>query len=59
MQNSECRSHYDGPDMAIVWTFNTYAEWSKYSGTKAAYEKIYGEGSWQHMLDEWMDILND
>jgi hypothetical protein len=49
----------DGADLSIVWSFNTYAEWGKDSGTKAAFEKIYGDGSWQHMLDEWMDILND
>ncbi|NVO18963.1 MAG: hypothetical protein HXX13_04650 [Bacteroidetes bacterium] len=46
-------------DVAILWSFNTYAEWSKDQGVKAVYEKINGEGSWQHMLDEWLDITTD
>jgi hypothetical protein len=46
-------------DVAIVWGFNTYSDWSKDPGIKKAYEKLYGEGSWQHMLDEWLDITVD
>lgn len=49
----------ESPDVGIIWTFNTFDEWSKDWGTKAAYEKIYGDGSWQHMLDEWLDIVKD
>jgi hypothetical protein len=49
----------NGPDLAIIWSFNTYADWSNDPGPKAAYEKLYGAGSWQHMLDEWMDIIVD
>lgn len=48
-----------GPDVAILWSFNTYSDWSKDPGPKAAYEKLFGEGSWQHMLDDWMDITVD
>ncbi len=48
-----------GPDVGMLWSFNTYSEWSKNAGTKAAYEKIYGDGTWQQMLDEWTDILVD
>ena len=48
-----------GPDLAIVWSFNTYDEWSKDMGAKKAYEKLYGEGSWQNMLKEWQDIIVD
>ena len=46
-------------DVAILWSFNSFGEWAKDSGTKSAYEKIYGEGSWQHMLDDWKDMTVD
>jgi hypothetical protein len=46
-------------DVGLVWSFNTYKEWADDPGPKAAYEKLYGAGSWQHMLDEWKDILVD
>jgi len=49
----------NSPDVAIVWNFNNYAEWSKDSGTKAAYEKLYGPGTWQNMITEWLDITKD
>jgi len=28
-------------------------------GVKATYEKINGAGSWQLLMDEWMDITVD
>ncbi len=46
-------------DVGIVWNFNSFDEWSKDMGVKAAFEKIYGENSWQHMLDEWLDVCVD
>jgi hypothetical protein len=46
-------------NVAIVWSFNTYADWSKDAGVKKAFEKLYGDGSWQHMLDEWLDVSID
>ena len=46
-------------DVGILWSFNTYAEWAKDTGTKKAYEKLFGDGSWQQMLDEWNDIVVD
>jgi hypothetical protein len=48
-----------GPDVAIIWSFNSYGEWFKDYGPKADYEKMYGEGSWQTMMDEWKDITVD
>ncbi len=48
----------DGPDVAIIWSFDTYAGWQKDPGPKAAFEKLYGEGSWQTAMDEWTDIVN-
>jgi hypothetical protein len=57
---------YDNPvhtsksaDVGIIWSFNSYADWSKDPGIKATYEKLNGSGSWQHLLDEWMDITID
>jgi hypothetical protein len=49
----------NGPDVAIIWSFNSYDEWSKDPGTKAAYEKLFGANSWQNMLDEWMAVSED
>ena len=46
----------NGPSVAIIWSFNSYNDWSKDPGPKAAYEKLYGAGSWQNMLDEWMAV---
>jgi hypothetical protein len=48
-----------GPDVSLIWSFDTYADWANDYGPVTAYEKLYGEGSWQRMLDEWMDIIND
>jgi hypothetical protein len=48
----------DGPDVALIWSFDTYSDWQKDPGPKATYEKMYGEGSWQMAMDEWMDIIN-
>lgn len=47
------------PDVAMIWNFNTYEEWSKDPGFKKEFENLYGEGSWQNMYDEWLDIIND
>jgi hypothetical protein len=49
----------NGPDVSIIWSFNSFDEWSKDPGAKAAYEKLYGADSWQHMVDEWNAILVD
>lgn len=46
-------------DVGILWSFDTYAEWSKDPGVKVAYEKMYGAGSWQNMLDDWEDMSVD
>jgi hypothetical protein len=46
----------NGYDVVMIWSFNSYAEWSKNPGIKAAYEKLYGTGSWQNMVDEWMAV---
>ena len=49
----------NGPDVAIVWNFNSFNEWSKDPGVKATFEKLNGANSWQNMLDEWNDIIVD
>jgi hypothetical protein len=48
-----------GPDVAFVWSFNSYKEWSDDPGLVAAYEKINGKGTWQTMMTEWNDIIVD
>jgi|APCry1669189204_1035204.scaffolds.fasta_scaffold00003_92 hypothetical protein len=49
----------NGQDIGLIWSFNTYKEWADDPGPKAAYEKIYGAGSWQNMLKEWRDVCVD
>lgn len=49
----------DNADVALLWSFNSYDEWSKDPGVKDSYEKLYGAGSWQNMVNEWMDITVD
>ncbi len=49
----------NGPDVGLVWGFNSYDEWSKDKGAKDAYEKLNGANSWQNLLDEWNDIVVD
>lgn len=49
----------DMPDVALIWTFDTFVDWQKDPGPKATYEKMYGTGSWQTAMDEWMDMIND
>jgi hypothetical protein len=49
----------NGADVALVWGFNTYDEWSKDMGAMKAYEKLYGAGSWQDMFKEWNEIVVD
>jgi hypothetical protein len=49
----------NGADIALIWSFNTYKEWDEDPGTRAAYEKLYGTGSWQSMIEEWRDIYSD
>jgi hypothetical protein len=48
-----------GADVSLVWSFDTYADWAKDPGPMAEYEKQNGKGSWQRLMDEWMDIIND
>ncbi|MCX6245886.1 MAG: hypothetical protein NTU98_14425 [Bacteroidetes bacterium] len=48
-----------GPDVAIIWSFNTYSEWYSDNGPKKDYEKIYGEDSWQTLMEEWKDMIVD
>jgi hypothetical protein len=48
-----------GADVGILWSFNSYNEWSKDPGVKEAYEKLFGANSWQNMLDEWLAVTVD
>ena len=46
----------NGADIGILWSFNSFDKWSKDQGAKTAFEKIYGTGSWQNLLDEWHSV---
>jgi hypothetical protein len=48
----------DGPDVALIWSFDTYKSWQEDPGAKATWEKLYGAGTWQSAMQEWMDIIN-
>jgi hypothetical protein len=48
----------DGPDVFLIWSFDTYVEWQKDPGPQVTFEKLYGEGSWQNALDDWMDMIS-
>ncbi len=47
----------NGPDVGIVWSFDSYDAWQKDPGPKAAYEKMYGQGSWQKLMDDWHNMV--
>ncbi len=49
----------NGADVGIIWSFNSYDEWSKDPGAKQAYEKLFGVNTWQNMLDEWLAVCTD
>jgi hypothetical protein len=51
LENSLHQAH--GADVALIWSFNTYAQWGNDPGPKVPFEKIYGSGSWQALMDEW------
>ena len=48
-----------GPDVGVAWSFSSFKEWSDDPGPRAAFEKMYGAGSWENFMKEWMDILVD
>jgi hypothetical protein len=48
----------DGRDVAIVWPMKNWADMDDDSWKmKVEYEKMYGEGTWQRLLDEWRDVI--
>ncbi|MEI6683556.1 MAG: hypothetical protein WCO44_13050 [Bacteroidota bacterium] len=46
-------------DVSLLWNFSSYDQWSKDDSTRPAYEKLFGQGSWQSMITEWTDITKD
>jgi hypothetical protein len=48
-----------GADVAMIWSFNSFDKWGNDTGTMGAYEKLYGAGSWQAMVDEWNAVKVD
>lgn len=47
----------DGPDIGLIWSFDSYDTWFKDPGPKATWEKLYGAGSWDNAMQEWMDMV--
>ena len=45
-------------DVALIWSFDNFADLDGDWGTKEAYEKIYGEGTWDGMVAEWQSIIH-
>lgn len=48
-----------GRDVAIVWGFKNYAVFDEDDKFKDDYEEFHGEGSWQKVMDEYKDIVED
>lgn len=46
-------------DVAILYNFDSYEEWSNGRGIKAAYDKLYGENSYENMRDEWRAVVTE
>ena len=43
----------------MIWSFSNFAELDGDWGTKDAFEKLNGEGSWDEMIKEWLEITNE
>jgi hypothetical protein len=48
-----------GNDVLTVWSFDKWAELDRDVSTSAAYEEVYGEGSWRLFLKEWREVVKD
>jgi len=46
----------DGRQIAIIWPFKNWAHFDDDDNFKKNYESLYGEGSFQDLLDEWREI---
>lgn len=49
----------NGADVALLYDFNSFDEWSKKPGIKATYEKLNGTNSWDNLMDEWRAAVVD
>lgn len=48
----------DGREIVIVWDSPNWADFDNDNGgIKKDFEELYGEGSWQNMLEEWDDVV--
>ena len=48
----------EGREIVIVWDSPNWADFDNDNGgIEKDFEELYGEGSWQNMLDEWNDIV--
>ena len=49
----------NGADLAIIWSINSFDKWGNDPAPIVAYEKLFGTGSWQAMMDEWNAVKID
>lgn len=49
----------NGRDVAIVWPFQNWAALDDDDSIKEPFEELYGEGSWQNLLDEWEEVAEE
>ena len=56
--NSEV-SRKGGPDVAIIWGYDNFADLDRDSNLVDAYEEVHGKGTWTSLLDEWRAIAED
>ena len=47
----------EGPDLAMIWFFDSLAWFDEEPMFRKHYEEINGEGSFQQLLDEWDDVV--
>ncbi len=49
----------DGRDVALSWPIENWAEFDNDDWEmKTEFDKMYGEGSWDDLLEEWKDAVN-
>ncbi len=46
-------------DAAFIASYTSLADWGTDWGVKKAYEKLYGEGSWQTLWKTWDEVVVD
>jgi hypothetical protein len=48
-----------GRDVALVWSFDTWAELDRDAAFADDYEEVHGDGSWRLFLEEWRAVVKE